>query len=100
METTQRFTFGDALEALKNGERVARKGWNGKGMWLTLVNPADDYVEQAGPVFAVEGLLDNFEEALGCGIHPTIAMRTANGDFVLGWLASQTDMLAEDWEIV
>lgn len=67
-------TFGDALVALKNGKQVFRKGWNGKGMYLTLQQPDE-----------------NSKMTL-----PYIYMRTAQGDFV-PWLASQTDMLAEDW---
>ena len=66
--------FGQAIEALKSGEVVARVGWNGKGMWLGLQRP---------------------------GAHskmslPYIYMRTVQGDLV-PWLASQADMLSEDW---
>lgn len=69
--------FGEALRALKSGARVARKGWNGKGMWLEL---------QVPDLFSKMTL-------------PYIYMKTADGGLV-PWLASQTDMLAEDWEIV
>jgi hypothetical protein len=68
-------TFGDAVEALKRGRFVRRSGWNGKGMWLGM-NP------QTMP-----------------RILPYIFMSTVTGDIV-PWLASQTDMLAEDWELV
>ena len=77
--------FGDAIRVLKVGGRVARAGWNGKGMWLKLV-PTD--------------LADkiSFEhEALGA--LPWIGMKTADEKFV-PWLASQTDILATDWGIV
>lgn len=73
-------TFGDAIWALKKGERVARSGWNGKGMWLLLVEP--------------EG-----ENELGIEMLPWIGMKTADEKFV-PWLASQTDVLAEDWVIL
>lgn len=82
-------TFGLAIEALKKGQRVARAGWNGKGMWLGLVQ-GYDYNPQEGRATAY---------ALGCIKLPWIGMKTANGEFV-PWLASQTDMLAEDWVIV
>ena len=82
-------TFGLALEALKKGHRVARAGWNGKGMWLGLVQ-GYDYNPQEGRATAY---------ALGCIKLPWIGMKTANGEFV-PWLASQTDMLVEDWTIV
>lgn len=66
--------FGQALEHLKAGGTVARVGWNGKGMWLALQRP------DAGSKMTL----------------PYIYMSTAQGDLV-PWLASQTDMLAEDW---
>ena len=72
--TNQTMNFGDALAALKNGKQVFRTGWNGKGMYLKLQQPDE-----------------NSKMTL-----PYIYMRTAQGDFV-PWLASQTDMLAEDW---
>lgn len=82
-------TFGLAIEALKKGRRVARAGWNGKGMWLGLVE-GYEYNPDKGEATAY---------ALGCVKLPWIGMKTADGCFV-PWLASQTDMLAEDWTIV
>ena len=74
-------TFGQALEALKEGKRVARSGWNGKGMYIYLA----------------DGKL--LTEAIGEGVFTdTTTMKTADNKFV-PWLASQADMLAEDWEI-
>jgi hypothetical protein len=69
--------FGAALEAMRDGRRVARQGWNGRGMALELVSGAT---------------ADDNRQML-----PFIAMRTVQGEWV-PWLASQTDMLAEDWE--
>lgn len=86
---TNGMTFGLAIEALKAGKRVARAGWNGKGMWLGLVE-GYDYNPDAGRAIAY---------ALGCQKLPWIGMKTADNCFV-PWLASQTDMLAEDWEIL
>lgn len=69
--------FGYALSTLKAGGQVYRTGWNGKGMWLALQTPDT-----------------NSKMTL-----PYIYMHTATGDFV-PWLASQTDILSSDWEIV
>ena len=70
--------FGDAIQAMKTGERVQREGWNGKGMWLRFVAGAT-------------------EAAPGNAVHrPYIEMCDAQG-FMVPWLASQTDILAEDW---
>ncbi len=71
--------FGDVIKGLKADpkKRFARTGWNGKGMWISLQVP-DDYSKM--------GL-------------PYIYMKTVGGELV-PWLASQTDMLADDWEEV
>ena len=84
--------FGEALLALKTGEKVARSGWNGKGMFLFLV---------AGSTFKVSRppLLGIFPEGTEVNYLPHIDMKTAD-DKVVPWLASQTDMLAEDWAVV
>lgn len=79
-------SFGSALTLLKDGHRVARKGWNGKGMFLSLVN-TDYYAVGCSVVNDIDSLL------------PWIGMKTADNKFV-PWLASQTDVLAEDWQIV
>ena len=76
--------FALAIRALKDGKRVARSGWNGRGMWLVLVG-GHDYRLGSDAVFA-----------LGLQKLPWIGMKTADECFV-PWLASQTDMLAADW---
>ena len=89
------FDFGMALEALKRGKAIARKGWNGKGMFITLQNGSE-----------VEGNNMRNETAkkyygdCKAKICPHIDMKAADGSYVVGWLASQTDMLAEDWDII
>jgi|TARA_B110000908_G_scaffold172758_1_gene242811 hypothetical protein len=84
-------TFGLAVEALKKGAKVARKGWNGKGMWVMLVEGRT--IEDAmSAEFADE------DGTLTIASH--IDMFSADKKQVVGWLASQTDMLAEDWVIV
>lgn len=85
-------TFGDAIAALKAGKRVAREGWNGKGMFIFLVN---------GSTFTVnrEPLLSILGEGTQVQYHAHIDMKTAQG-YIVPWLASQADMLSEDWELV
>ncbi len=87
--------FGMAIVALKRGEAVARKGWNGKGMFLTLQNGS----EVTGTDMRNEPA-KNYYADTKVRICPHIDMKSADGSYVVGWLASQTDMLAEDWEIV
>ena len=70
----KRLDFGLALVALKRGGKVARAGWNGKGMWLALQTPDE------GSKMSL----------------PYIYMKTVD-DKLVPWLASQTDLLAEDW---
>lgn len=84
--------FGQAIEALKAGKRVARAGWNGKGMFLILV-PGSTI-----PVSADRPLGKAIPSAVGTTVQylPHIDMWTAQGALV-PWLASQTDVLAEDW---
>ena len=85
-------SFGLAIEAMKAGYKVARAGWNGKGMWIGIVT-ADNYSINIAPyddgqdIPEIKSLL------------PWIGMKTADNKFV-PWLASQTDMLAEDWTVV
>ncbi|MGA7384509.1 MAG: DUF2829 domain-containing protein [Methylocella sp.] len=67
-------TFGEAIEALKAGDRVSRAGWHGEKMWLRLKKPGES------PEMTL----------------PYIFMSTVSGDLV-PWLASQMDILAEDW---
>lgn len=87
-----KMTFSEALEALKKGEIVARCGWNGKDMFIFLVK---------GSTFKVnrQPLLEIFHEGTQINYHAHIDMRTADGQIV-PWLASQTDLLAEDWQII
>jgi hypothetical protein len=89
--------FGDAIEALKAGARVARQGWNGKGMYLWLLPAASVKAE-----WCREPHLKEKAEANGGEIEclGSIRMFTADKKVLTGWLASQTDMLAEDWMIV
>lgn len=84
--------FGDALKALNRGQKVARAGWNGKNMFLFLV-PGSKFTVNRPPLL---GIYPPGTEIEYC---PHIDMRTADGKIV-PWLASQTDILAEDWQYV
>jgi len=89
--------FGDAIQALKQGRRVTRSGWNGKGMYLWMLPAA------LVPVgWIKEPHLKEIAETRGGLVEclASIRMRTATGDVLTGWLASQSDMFAEDWEII
>lgn len=105
--------FGSAIEALKAGQHVARAGWNGKGMFL-FIRPADKLnirtvVEHVKTMpQGVKDYFDSRDDRVNPGefgladIHfgAYICMLAADGSVVNGWLASQTDMLAEDWMLV
>lgn len=84
--------FGKALTAIKQGKRVAREGWNGKGMFLFLV-PGSQFKVNREPLLSIMG------EGIVVDYHAHIDMKTAQG-YVVPWLASQADLLSDDWEIV
>jgi len=93
----ENLNFGDAIKALKEGKKVARKGWNGKNMWLWL-KPAVTIKSEWCKDPMLKEIVDangGETEALG-----TICMKTADNKILTGWLASQTDMLCEDWVVV
>ena len=94
--------FGQAIEHMKIGLKLAREGWNGKNMFVVLMPalklPAHSSQEPGAKVndrtakhIGVDTPLDS---------QPYFAMFTAQGKWQPGWLASQSDMLAEDWSIV
>lgn len=98
-------SFGHAIVALESGQRVRRAGWNGKGMWLQLVTPYQMAVANIDSPMTVYRAFDAPNGAAGepkrfeFDLLPWIGMKTAGNEFV-PWLASQTDMLAKDWQIV
>ena len=82
--------FGFAIKALKDGFKVSRKGWNGKGMWLCMI-PGTEWGLGSNVPFDFGRMANK--------LLPWIGMKTADDSFV-PWLASQTDILATDWDIV
>lgn len=91
--------FGWAIRQLKDNKKVARQGWNGKGMWLS-VSPGvahlryTNFWSKANRAWAEEQPNGDAE------VLPCITMKTADDKVLMGWLASQTDMLSEDWVAV
>lgn len=93
-----KFDFGDAIRHVKDGQRVAREGWNGKGMFVYLNRGSECGSEMCGS--HTGGVPRRLFDAGDFGTvtrMPNFNMRAADGSTVTGWLASQTDMLAEDW---
>ena len=94
-------TFSWAIESLKNGYKVTRRGWNGKGMFLWLKPATTVKAECCKDEMLKELVEANGGEILGLG---TICMYTHDSTgrkaILTGWLASQTDMLSDDWQIV
>lgn len=88
--------FGKAIDALKQGKKVLRKGWNGKGMFLWLKPGVVIKSEWCKDPLLKELADKNGGEIEGLG---TICIKTADNKIITGWLASQTDILAEDWEV-
>lgn len=75
-------TFGEALDGLKRGERAFRGGWNGKDMWVVLIRAGTAHHRSSHGAFQMESCL---------------GLKNAQGTMQPGWLASQADMLADDW---
>jgi hypothetical protein len=80
---SQSLTFSDALHYLKLGNRVARYGWNGKGLWLEIQRP-DTHSKMTLP-YVFLNYPDDVQNTPGARVP---------------WIASQTDMLAEDWAVL
>ena len=81
--------FGQAIEVLKTGNKVTRVGWNGKDMFLFLVQGSQFKVNRPP-------LLGIYPEGTVINYRPHIDMKTVNGEIV-PWVASQSDLLEEDW---
>jgi hypothetical protein len=92
--------IGQAVAEMREGKRVARAGWNGKGMWIALSGldgtreiPAASFWSPANRAYAEE-------QGGSAKVLPCITMKTATGEILMGWLCSQSDLLALDWGIV
>jgi len=87
--------FGDALRALKDGDRVTRTGWNGQGMFVVYQKGYPDGI----PINANTAEATGIPQGTVCIFRPYLLMCTVDGSFV-PWVISQTDALADDWERV
>ena len=88
----EQFDFAVAIRGLKEGNKVARSGWNGKGMFIFLV-PGSTFKVNRPPLLGI------YPEGTEIKYHAHVDMKTADGQ-VVPWLASQTDLLADDWMVV
>ena len=84
--------IGQAVVAMESGCKVARQGWNGRGMFLFLV-PGSTFKVNRAPLLGI------YEEGTEINYHPHVDMRTADG-MIVPWLCSQSDLLAKDWYVV
>jgi hypothetical protein len=100
-EVSTFLSFGEALGAVKKGFRIARVGWNGKDMFVYYTQEhiisGNEATSEIMKRYPSRASLHGDPEIKICA---HLDMKTANGSFVVGWLASQTDMLAQDWYIV
>lgn len=91
--------FGEAIKVLKSGGRVCRSGWNGKGMWLALSGNLGGRRVHKDALWSIHArMFAVTQEGEAALVQPCIIMKTAQDQIQMGWLASQSDMLAEDWE--
>lgn len=99
LKLTKNLSFGLAIAAAKDGLKVAREGWNGKGMWVIYVPGTKKAVLAPGSRYAMA-----LPKRKSVDILPHFDMYTINAKgrraMLPGWLASQSDMIAEDWCIV
>ena len=92
--------FGEVIEHARHGKKIARHGWNGKGMYVYMTKgrlvPTDEWV--AG---MPSQELTNAEKKKGyVVVNPHLDMMNAQGERIIGWSATQTDMLIDDWYVV
>jgi hypothetical protein len=87
--------FSQALEFIKHGNKLARAGWNGKDMWLVIQKGYPEGI----PINANTAEATGIQAGTVCTFQPYIMMYTALGNFV-PWVASQSDLLSDDWDIV
>lgn len=95
-------TFGDALEYLKQGHKLARRGWNGKGQWVVLM-PAlslPPYSSQTPGAKVNDRTAKHIGKDTPLDSQPYFALWTAQGKWQPGWVPSASDVLAEDWFLV
>lgn len=91
--------IGWAVKQLKDGAKVRRSGWKGKGMWLSLSGPVGARDVPAIGFWSENNAAYAVEQGGSAKVLPCVTMKTATGEILMGWLCSQTDLLATDWEL-
>lgn len=104
MKEPQHLSFGQALELAKQGKLIQRAGWNGKGMFVfmrkTVHQSIRSFIHESSTQVRVyfEPEIDRSTQFVPTlTITPHLCMKAVDGTIVVGWLASQTDMLSNDW---
>ena len=98
---TDGMSFGLALEALKKGLKVCRVGWNGKGMWLSLSHHEIGRGVSHEKFWSKNNSEFALNQPFGCAeVEPCITMKTVRDTIQMGWNATQSDMMADDWQVV
>ena len=88
--------FGQAIAEVKRGQKVRRSGWNGKGMFIFQGFPRVEINVDKGECVTSVDAAEHFNVFYS---GPVLCMKTAQNNIVVGWLASQTDLLSDDWEL-
>lgn len=91
--------IGWAVKQLQDGSKVRRAGWNGKDMWLSLSGPVGAREVPASSFWSENNAAYARAHGGTAKVLPCVTMKTATGEILMGWLCSQTDLLATDWEI-
>lgn len=98
IDPVQRHPFERALAHIKQGGRAARAGWNGRGMWVAMgqgaMTPAEKFWNPHTKAHALS------MPGAQAEVLPYLIMKTADDKILMGWAASQSDMLAADWELM
>jgi hypothetical protein len=98
-KTNGKLTFGDAIEYLKLGKKVAREGWNGKGMFVSMTHGKTLSLDKDN--IWTENVRKVAEDNGGkVDLQPYLVMKTAQNTIQIGWLATQSDMLSSDWYVL
>ncbi len=114
---TANLNYGEALEALKQGKMVTRKGWNGKGMFVFMMEEEekeyDELSRSSFPAPVLDHLMIKYSESkysihnnqiyekpLEVWFSPYFCLKTEDDSIIIGWIASQTDTLSDDWCIL
>ena len=92
--------FGEAIEKALEGKKIARHGWNGKGMYVYLTEGRGILTDEWVARMPSQELTETERKRGHVIVKPHLDMMNAQGERIIGWLASQTDMLSVDWYVV